>query len=57
MQGFGVGLIFRHLAYAGDREGARAILDDNRALLPSSGQTNTVGSWFMLALVIEASSY
>jgi len=53
MQGFDVGLIFRHLAYAGDRAGARSILDENRALLPRSGQTNTAGSWFMLALVIE----
>ncbi len=49
----GLGTIFRQMAYAGDRDGARAILDENRALLPRSGQTNTAGSWFMLALVIE----
>jgi len=53
IEGLGLGTIFRHLAYAGDRDGARVILDENRALLPRSGQTNTVGSWFMLALVIE----
>jgi hypothetical protein len=41
------------MAYAGDRDGALAILDEKRALLPRSGQPNTAGSWFMLALVIE----
>jgi tetratricopeptide (TPR) repeat protein len=53
MEGLGVGTIFRQLAYAGDRNGALAILDERRALLPRSGQTNTAGSWLMLALVIE----
>jgi hypothetical protein len=53
MEGFGVGTIFRHMAYAGDRDSALAILAENRALLPRSGQTNSAGSWFMLALVIE----
>ncbi len=53
MAGSGVGTIFRQLTYAGDRDGALAILDDKRGLLPRSGQTNTAGSWLMLALVIE----
>jgi len=53
IEGFGVGTFFRQLTYAGDRDGALAILDEKRALLPRSGQSNTAGSWFMLALVIE----
>ena len=53
MEGFGVGTIFRQMAYAGDRDGALAILDETRGLLPRSGQSNTAGSWLMLALVIE----
>jgi len=53
MKGFGAGMLFRQMAYAGDREGAIAVLDENRALLPRSGQPNTVGSWVMLLLVIE----
>jgi tetratricopeptide (TPR) repeat protein len=53
MEGFAVGMTFRQLTYAGDRNGALAILDEKRALLPRSGQTNTAGSWLMLALVVE----
>jgi tetratricopeptide (TPR) repeat protein len=53
MEGFGVGTLFLHMAYAGDRDGALAILDEKRALLPRSGQPNSIGSWWMLALVIE----
>ena len=53
MEGFGVGTIFRQLTYTGDRDDALAILDEKRALLPRRGETNTVGSWLMLALVIE----
>jgi hypothetical protein len=53
MEGFGVGTLFRQLTYAGDRNGALAILDEKRALLPRSGQPNSLGSWWMLALVIE----
>jgi hypothetical protein len=41
------------MAYAGNRNGALAILDEKRALLPRSGQPNSLGSWRMLALVIE----
>ena len=53
IEGLGLGTIFRQMAYAGDRDGARAILDENRALLPRRDRTNSVGSWFLLALVIE----
>jgi tetratricopeptide (TPR) repeat protein len=53
MEGLGVGTIFRQLTYAGDRDEALAILNEKRALLPRSGQTNTAGSWMMLVLVIE----
>jgi tetratricopeptide (TPR) repeat protein len=51
--GSGVGTLFRQMAYAGDRAGALAILDEKRGWLPSSGRPNTGGSWSMLALVIE----
>jgi hypothetical protein len=53
IEGFGAGTLFRQLSYACDRDGALAILDEKRVLLPRSGQPNTAGSWFMLALVIE----
>ena len=53
VEGIGVGTLFRQMAYAGDRDGALAILDEKRALMPRSGQPNAVGSWWMLALVIE----
>ena len=52
-EGLGAGTLFRQMAYAGDRDGAFAILDQKRTWLPHSGQHNTRGSWFMLALVIE----
>jgi tetratricopeptide (TPR) repeat protein len=52
-KGVGIGMLFRQLAYAGDRDGAFAILDQKRTWLPHSGQHNTRGSWFMFALVIE----
>ena len=53
IDGLGVGTLFRQLTYLGDRDGALAILDEKRALLPRSGRPNTTGSWSMLALVIE----
>jgi tetratricopeptide (TPR) repeat protein len=53
IEGVSVGTLFRQLAYAGDRDGAFAVLDENRPLLPLSGQSNTFGSWFMLWLVVE----
>jgi tetratricopeptide (TPR) repeat protein len=53
IEGFGVGTLFRQMAYAGDHDGAFAVLNKRRAWLPVSDQHNTRGSWFMLALVIE----
>jgi hypothetical protein len=53
IEGLGVGTLFRQLAYAGDRDGAFAILDEKRIWLPGSGKHNTRGSWLMLPLVIE----
>jgi predicted ATPase len=53
IEGYGVGMLFCQMAYAGDRNGALAVLDEKRALLPRSGQLNTIGSWLMLPLVIE----
>ncbi len=53
IRGFGEGALFRQTAYAGDRTGALAILEKNRALLPVSGQENFRGAWWMLALVVE----
>jgi hypothetical protein len=41
------------MAYAGDHDGAFALLLEKRTWLPLSGQQNTRGSWMMLALVIE----
>ena len=41
------------MAYSGDRNGALALLEKNRASLPVSGQENIRGSWWMLALVVE----
>jgi tetratricopeptide (TPR) repeat protein len=52
VRGKGVGTLFRQMAYAGDR-GALSILDEKRAWLPGSGRANVMGSWSMLALVIE----
>jgi hypothetical protein len=43
IEGNGVGTLFRLMAYAGDRDGALAILDEKRALMPRSGQPNGAG--------------
>jgi tetratricopeptide (TPR) repeat protein len=52
-EGVGAGTLFRQMAYAGDRSGALAILDENRKWMPREGQKNPRGSWSMLALMIE----
>jgi hypothetical protein len=49
----GWGALFRQMVYAGNHGGALAILDQKRTLLPCIGQQNSMGSWCMLALVIE----
>jgi tetratricopeptide (TPR) repeat protein len=53
IRGFGEGALFRQMAYSGDRDGALAILENNRAMLPVSGQENYRGAWWMLSLVVE----
>jgi tetratricopeptide (TPR) repeat protein len=53
IRGFGEGALFRQMAYSGDHDGALAILENNRAMLPVSGQENYRGAWWMLSLVVE----
>ena len=53
IDGFGEGILFRQMAYAGDRAGALALLEKNHALLPVSGKENYRGSWWLLGLVVE----
>src|SRR5260370_42126366 len=43
IEGFGVGTLFRHMAYAGDHDGAFAVLDEKRASLPVRGHHNARG--------------
>jgi len=53
LRGAGVGTLFRQMAYVRDHAGALAVLHEKRAWLPRSGRPNTIGSWWMLALVVE----
>jgi tetratricopeptide (TPR) repeat protein len=53
IEGLGEGALFRQMAYSGDRDGALALLEKHRALLPVVGRENIRGSWWMLGLVIE----
>jgi tetratricopeptide (TPR) repeat protein len=52
-EGYGVGTLFRQMAYAGDRDAALAILEEDRTRLPPSDQQNTRGWRLTLALVVE----
>ena len=51
--GFGAGILFRHHAYSGEQAAAMRVLEENRGLLPRIAEPATVGSWAMLAWVIE----
>ena len=51
--GFGAGILFRHHAYSGEQAAAMRVLEENRGLLPRIAEPATVGSWAMLACVIE----
>jgi len=51
--GLGVGTLFRHLAYAGDHDGALTVLGEKCKCLPRGGQPNIRGSWLLLALLVE----
>ena len=53
LEGIGVGLVFRQLAYQGDRHRALPILQENHSYLPVDGEHNAIGSWWMLVLAIE----
>jgi hypothetical protein len=53
IRGIGVGTLFRQMAYGGDRRGALAILHEKRGWLPTCRRQNPMGSWSMLALVVE----
>jgi tetratricopeptide (TPR) repeat protein len=53
LRGAGIGTFFRQLSYDGDRAAASALLRDKGSWLPRSGQPNPMGSWWLLANVIE----
>jgi hypothetical protein len=53
MRGFGAGAKFRAMAYAGDRRGALALLEESRIKLPHRGAPNTIGSWALLLSAVE----
>jgi len=53
LEGIATGVVFRQLAYRGDRDRALAIFNEKRTCLPASGQRNAIGSWWMLAPAIE----
>jgi tetratricopeptide (TPR) repeat protein len=47
------GHLFLFKAYAGDSNGALAMLEQERQNLPRPGQANTMGAWSMLSAAIE----
>jgi class 3 adenylate cyclase/tetratricopeptide (TPR) repeat protein len=47
------GYLFLFKAYAGDSNGALAMLEQERQNLPRPGQANTMGAWSMLLAAIE----
>ena len=51
--GFGAGVLFRQLAYMGDRSGALKLLEDKQSRLPRLGSPNSMGAWALLLLVVE----
>jgi tetratricopeptide (TPR) repeat protein len=53
IRGFGTGALFRQMAYAGNRDGSLAFLNQKADWLPRAGQPNTMGSWWMLVLTVE----
>jgi hypothetical protein len=52
-RGSGAGLLFRQMAYLGEHSRASLILHEKRDWLPRRGRPNPIGSWWMLALIIE----
>jgi tetratricopeptide (TPR) repeat protein len=53
MVGTNLGILLRQKAYAGDRDGALAVLNEHHKNLPVAGQPNNIGSWTMLLLAVE----
>ncbi len=53
MRALNIGTLFRQKAYAGDRDGAFALLRQHSEKLARAREANTYGSWAMLLLVIE----
>jgi tetratricopeptide (TPR) repeat protein len=53
IRGLGQGVLFRQMAYAGDRKGALRLLEQHRASLAVGGRENMRGAWWMLMLVVE----
>lgn len=51
--GFGAGVLFRQLAYMGDKSRALKLLEDKKARLPRLGSPNPMGAWALLLLVVE----
>ena len=46
-------ILVRLKGYAGDREGALAVFNDQRELLPRAGRANTYNSWILPLLAVE----
>lgn len=55
-RGWDLGLLFEFRAYAGERERALALLDDEDAPLPVPGRENGWGRWSMLLAAVEGLS-
>ncbi len=51
--GFGAGMLFRQLAYMGDKSGALKLLEEKKARLPRLGSPSPMGAWALLLLVVE----
>ena len=53
VQAMNVAVRFRVMAYAGDREGALALINGNSEMIARAGKTNIYGSWMLLIAAIE----
>jgi tetratricopeptide (TPR) repeat protein len=53
VQAMNVAVRFRVMAYAGDREGALALINVHREMIARAGKTNIYGSWMLLVAAIE----
>jgi tetratricopeptide (TPR) repeat protein len=53
MRALSIGTLFRQMAYLADRDGALALLRQHSEKLPRAHEVNNLGSWAMLALVLE----